>query len=331
MTTLVRSARHLGTFPRTRAERWVLVGQDGGQSIDVGGRTLLVFSDTLLVAADTDERLFLANSAATTDAGDLREGLGRLTYLSDEDGFPVEIVPATERERAARLRFWPVHGVADGDAVWLFYLGIQTLSSQSVWDFRNVGVGVARVDPVNGRSERVLRDGDWRLWPARGDDFHFGVQVLVEDGHAYVFGSRRDELRIAALLGRAPVDRIAEPNAYEYFDGASGRWGPTPPSDGGLGPCGSDYSVSANEYLGRYLMVYVDSFSKTLAVRVADRIEGPYSPPELVGRLPHAPSSDLVYLAFEHPQFASDGGRRIVVSYCEPRFRMCSLLELCLR
>jgi hypothetical protein len=317
MSALVRSARHLGTFPRARTDRWVMVGQDGGQSIDLGDRTLVVFSDTLLLEAESEQRLFLANCAALADGNDLREGLARLTYLADGHGFPIEIVPATEEEREARLRFWPVHGLADGDAVHVFYLGIERLSTRSVWDFRNVGVGIARVDPSDGSSERLRRDGDWRLWPVRGDDLHFGVQVLVDDGHAYVFGSRRDELAVRAFVARAPVDRIADPDAYDYSED--------------LGPCGSDYSVSANEYLGKYLMVYVDSFSKSLAVRVADTVAGPYSEPEIVGRLPHAPSSDLVYLAFEHPKFARDGGRRVLVSYCEPRFRMCSLLELCLR
>jgi hypothetical protein len=48
----------------------------------------------------------------------------------------------------------------------------------------------------------------------------------------------------------------------------------------------------------------------------------------MAGRLPHSPASELIYLGFEHPRFARDGGQRVVVSYCEPRFEMSSLLEV---
>ena len=50
----VRFARPLGYCHRARAAAWTMIGQDGGQSIDLGDRTLFVFSDTLLaVPSDT--------------------------------------------------------------------------------------------------------------------------------------------------------------------------------------------------------------------------------------------------------------------------------------
>ena len=78
-------------------------------------------------------------------------------------------------------------------------------------------------------------------------------------------------------------------------------------------------------------MVYVEPFGMRLALRVADRIEGPYSEPEVVGRLRHAPATELIYLGFEHPRYAREDGRRVLVSYCEPRFELCSLVEVCFR
>ena len=44
----IRAVRYIGTLPRRHTNLWVLFGQDGGQSIDLGDRTLFVFSDTLL-------------------------------------------------------------------------------------------------------------------------------------------------------------------------------------------------------------------------------------------------------------------------------------------
>ncbi|MDX6402443.1 MAG: hypothetical protein QOF27_3049 [Gaiellaceae bacterium] len=344
----IRSARHLGSFPRPRTDAWVMIGQDGGQSIDLGEETLVVFADTLLMptgvsgtpehraalpqhAADYGDRsVFLANCAALMDERDLRSGLRRLRFFSSADGFPVEILATTEAEQAARLRLWPAHGIRSGANVYLYYLGIETIAPD-LWGFRNVGVGLARLDPETGSCERIRVDGDWCLWPPRSDDFHFGVQVLQQDGYAYVFGSTRDGLDVTSLVGRVPFEEIADRGAYEFYNPSAECWLSDPHRAGSLGPCGSDYSVSFNPYLGKYLMIYVDAFSKELAIRLADRLEGPYSPPETVGRLPHSPASTLIYLGFEHPKFARDDGRRVFVSYCEPRFEMSSLLEVSFR
>jgi hypothetical protein len=343
----IRSTRHLGPCPRIRTDKWMIVGQDGGQSIDLGDRTLLVFSDTLLLSThgvpearrelprgaaqvmdEADGAVFRANCAALVEGGDLRAGLAAPTYFCDEHGFPAEILVATEREREAGLRFWPAHGIRDGDGVHLFYLGIEGLRPSDPWGFRSVGVGLARIDSATGASRRVRIGDDWRLWPAGVEDLHLGVQTLEHDGLVYVFGSTRDGLDTSAIVARVPVGSIGDRDAYAFFDPAGERWRPGLVRAGSLGPCSSDYSVSFNPHLGRYLMTYVDAFTKQLAIRVAERPEGPYSEPEIAGRLPHAPTSDLIYLALEHPRFARDGGRRVVVSYCEPRFEMSSLLEL---
>ena len=47
-----------------------------------------------------------------------------------------------------------------------------------------------------------------------------------------------------------------------------------------------------------------------------------------MGRLPHLPSSELIYMAFEHPTFARDGGRQVFISYCQPSFVPNSLVEV---
>ena len=95
-----------------------------------------------------------------------------------------------------------------------------------------------------------------------------------------------------------------------------------------LGECGSEYSVSYNHHLKQYLMVYVDSFNKTLWMRTADQRTGPFSTPLLIGRVPHESISELVFLAFEHPQFALDSGRQIMISYSQPYFILNALVEV---
>jgi Domain of unknown function (DUF4185) len=347
MTGTIQYSRMLGSVPRMRTESWVLVGQDGGQSVDLDHGTLFLFSDTLLAplrgptlsgsrtgsrppfAFDTEGPCyFLANCAAVATGTDLRAALDGMRYLSDDDGVPVEIVQPTRDERRSQLRFWPLHGIHLDGRVYLYYLGIQTIGAGSIWDFRNRGVGLAVLDPDTGRCERLRAGGDWRLWQPTSDDLHFGVQVVARDGHLYVFGSRRRAYDIDAFVGVVPLEEITNPAAYTFPRPGDGRQVSGLHDAGSLGPCGSDYSVSFNAHLGRYLMVYVNSFTKQLLVRLADDILGPYSSPIVVGRLPHLPSSELIYMAFEHPMFARDGGRQVFISYSQPSFVPNSLVEV---
>jgi hypothetical protein len=250
-------------------------------------------------------------------------------YICGEQGLPRAIVPSSPAEAKARLRFWPAHGLRTADGIYLFYVGVQTIDTATMWGFRNQGVGLALLDPHNWEARRIYRQGHWRLWHSRADDFHFGVQVVRQSDEAYVFGSVRYGFDTSAVVARVPVSQLAEPAAYRFWAGGPDRWSPVLEEATGLGPCGSDYSISFNPHLGQYLMIYVDSFSKALMLRLAGQLCGPYSPPLSLGRVPHQPNSELIYLGFEHPMFSDGDGRRVYVSYCQPYFTPTSLMELC--
>jgi len=344
----IRSVRYLGTFPHQRTDTWAMVGQDGGQSIPVDGRSLFVFSDTLLAAAAGPrpsasppppalahalgrEGVFLANAAGMSSGDELRPALAAIAYFTDDHGFPREILPALERERLQQIRFWPEHGIEIDGVVHLFYLGIQTIDPTSLWGFRTLGVGLARLDPATGRCERLWRRGDWRLWKPLGEDFHLGVQVLPAGGWLYVFGSvRTGPFHVARVARVRPAD-LARPEAYEHFAGDGPRWSGDPGAAADLCVSSADFSVSYNPHLERYLMVHVDEYTKVLTLRTAPAPWGPWGDAQTITRVPHEPESEMVYLGFEHPDFAADAGRTIYVSYCQPRFRNNSLLTLTFR
>jgi hypothetical protein len=324
-----------------------MAGQDGGQSIDLGASSLFVFSDTLLTVrprsagpdagfvslAVTSGKpcLFLANCAAVSDGKDIDSGLDQMRYLSGADGFPIEILVPSAKERAANLRFWPGHGLLINSTVYLYYVGVEIMDPADAWAFRPLGSGLAAFDPATGRVERIHREGDWCLWPSRSDDLHFGVQVIRRGEEVYVFGSQRNGLDHHGIVGRVPADRISDPKAYVFLPAVGADWVREEKDARSLGPCASDYSVAYNRHLGAYLMCYVDGLTKQLMIRVADDLCGPYSVPQAVGRLPHHPSSELIFLGFQHPQFARDGDQRLYVTYCQPSFAMPSVVELRLR
>jgi hypothetical protein len=336
---MIRSACHLGRFPTLSGPGWALVGQDGGQSIPLDEGWLFVFSDTLLAAARPVPGSappparrppgrgylgILANTAARAQSPDLQQALAGLDYFLDDRSAPREILPSSADERREGIRFWPQHGLLVNGSVVLFYLGVRAVTG-STWGFVIEGTGLAVLDPGTGECRRLVRRGDWIFWPPRTDDLHFGVHVLREGELAYVFASRRRSLQVTAQLARVEVGRLSQPGAYRYLASTEPRWTRRQSESCDLGPCGSQFSVSFNGHLRRYLMTYVDILDGGLYLRAADAPWGPYSDPYRVAQMPRQKEA---YLGFEHASFAGEDGRRILISYCEPRFSQSSLVAV---
>jgi hypothetical protein len=341
----LKSARYLGVFPRLKNERMTLVGQDGGQSISLGDKFLFVFSDTLVAPSNNlairnphppspiptpygQKSIFLANTAGVSDERDLRRALANLSYFTDDEGLPREILSPDKETERRRVRFWPEHGVFIDGQVYLFYLGIQTIDSHSIWGFRNVGTGLMILNPETGETSQVLDDGYWCLWRANADDFHFGVQVILEHDYVYVFASVRQGFATSARLARVSPQYITDPAAYEYLSSTQPDWTGNFESSCDLGECSNEYSVSFNHYLQKYIMIYLDGHQKTLMLRTAEQIWGPYTPPGKLVAVPYEKASELIYLGFEHAHFSEENGRRIYISYCQPHFVANSLLTV---
>ncbi len=321
-----------------------MVGQDGGQSIDLGNRTLFVFSDTLLAwrraryagkyrpapyKTFLDQRgIFLANSAGLASGSTLRATLDDLEYFTDADGFPREILQPDEQEAAEQIRFWPEHGVYIDGTVYLYYLGIQKTDDDSLWSFRNLGAGLAVLDPATGACERVRRAGDWCLWPSAGADFHFGVQTVRMGEYVYLFGSNRHHFDFQTIVARVLSSRITDPGAYEYLQSSQPTWGKEVDHACDIGGSGSEFSVSYNEHIGAYTMLYVEAHTRWLKMRMAETLTGPYAPPQRIAKVPCQFPEELTYLAFEHPKFRVNGGERVYLSYCQPHFTPNEIVEI---
>ena len=321
-----------------------MVGQDGGQSLSCDRGHIFLFSDTLLVSSDKAlwesaqpapvpvpadlHTIFLSNCAAVSDADTLDAALSSLRYFADDHGLPREVLVSDERDRFRRVRFWPEHGISIGNRIYVYYLAVQTTDASSVWGFRSLGTGLAEMDSETGHCRRVTQHGDWLLWRNMVDDFHLGVHVVREDDVLYVFGSIRRGFHYEGLLARVRADRIDDPAAYDFLASSAPTWTPLLGDAASLGPASSGYSVSFNQHLGRYTLFYVDGYSRRLLVRTARRVWGPYSEPYDMFGLPARPTSELLYLGFEHASFQREGGRTVYVSYCEPHFAPGSLVTL---
>jgi hypothetical protein len=342
----IKSTRFIGMVSGLKTVDYSVIGQDGGQSISLGDRVLFVFSDTLIDprshlhpghAANVPFQMphgigkggiFLANCAGVTGNKDLYSGLSGLEYYKGKDGFPREIVEPTDTEQNRKIRFWPEHGIFIDGKVYLYYLGIQTIDPGSIWGFRNLGTGLAVLDPKTGECERITPGGEWCIWKIWGDDFHFGVQVIREGDELFVFASVREWLFSSVRLARVHVSSITDPRAYEYL----GTPDPTWTGDAGkafdLGRCSPEFSVSYNPFIKKYMMTFIDEYDKKLTLRTADQIWGPFSPPVKIAAVPLKESNRWVYLGFEHPEFRKNDGQTVYISYCQPYFSPNSIISV---
>lgn len=118
------------------------------------------------------------------------------------------------------------------------------------------------------------------------------------------------------LVARVPLARVGERAAYEFFTRdafGSGTWtSDVARAAAVVNATEFALSVSYNEYLQRFLMVYGEPASNDVALRVAPAPEGPWSDRILVKQSPGRYWPNLN--AREQPSLSQDCGKRVIVT-----------------
>jgi hypothetical protein len=146
------------------------------------------------------------------------------------------------------------------------------------------GIGVARWDAENQRfTARAL------LWTA--DRPNYGSAAALVGDEVYVLGGLPARFLSADIyLARAPISAIAEPSAYEYWQGG-GNFGPDADSALPLVEGGSAPSLAFNAARQRFILLYATPFAQEITVRTGLSVSGPWSAPYVLGQC-DLPSSD---------------------------------------
>jgi hypothetical protein len=207
---------------------------------------------------------------------------------------------------------WPNTVVDDGKDALVFYIRVSVLPDLR---FEYVGAGVARAGYGN---TTATRDPEFLFESSKGEPtFHAGG-IVDAGGYLYLYGCSLGVTQAyPCRLARAPRGSWTVRSAYRFYDGAGWNTDVSRAKAVLEGPLG-EVTVSYNAYLRRYLAVYTPGEPNTAVFRVAERLEGPWSeatplfqqqPPLGGGFL------NFSYGAKEHPEFAEDCGRTIVVTY----------------
>lgn len=299
-------AQLIGDYDRQRDEptanrtetRYGLYGTDLGVPFVHGGRTYVLFGDT--VGAGRRD----GDSIAVTDDVTPEDGLD-LEFLTDASGIYRTIeIPGVQLGPFEV----PMEGVSVGGKMYVY--------CTTDHDFEVAGTTVV---PLMNRSIVAVSDDDARTFTLLYDvsTEHFVnvsiVQVDLADWEGFpqesgsglaVFGSgryRASDVRFAFQ----PADRIDAKESLRYFSGLDEGGRPTWSSEEEDAsalfdqPCVGEFSVSYNRFIEKWIMLYnccCDGATRGIDLRTADRPWGPWSEPQVL----FEPWQDGGYCGFMH-------------------------------
>jgi hypothetical protein len=335
--TAVASVKDLGS--QFLENRVGITGADGATSTVLNsGDSLWVFGDTVEGRFESIRGLDLSrlrsNTAAVVPRQNASQEIKNFRFLSDDAGTrPRQIVPFAADEDPAKHRIWPIHGIAVGDHVYLFYHRITLLKGVDVFtNFQLDGMGIARADADKLDFARLTApDGTREFW--KGNEPSFGVFVDTSDDYIYLWGS----LLTGMHLARTRPNMIQDFAQYEYLVEAPTAANPDRPPrwDRSFKPTAqlfdavpNEMSAAYNPHLRKYLAFHSFHRENKIVIRTADRVTGPWSAAQFVYRPPRIKDDELIYAAKEHPELARDGGRILYVTYVNSATYVPQLIEI---
>ncbi len=238
---------------------------------------------------------------------------GALTYISDENKWPLPLLSGDLKEYSQARKFWPRAGLCAGGKCHVFY-SIMNNYGPEPYDYFRVGQGVALAGSPAGPYAKARQGPLYSLWndiePA------FGSAVWAdEDGWVYVYGrSMQAPGEYGAELARAKPENLASREKYSYYsrEAASGSW-TEDLSEASLVLEGmpDEFSVSYNARLKSYLAVYYEAEGSRVLARQARYPWGPWGEP---APLLVCGKEEYCYGAKEQPGFAAAGGGKIFIT-----------------
>jgi hypothetical protein len=306
-----------------------VLGMDGASSVPLGGgQRLFLFGDTLYgtwnADATRDIAAVLESSAMRVRDADAARCFSPAVFAGgarpqDVVRGPPSVVSGPPsvvsgpQERTGEHRVWPRSGYAEGGALVLFFVYVR-LDPRAPLGFVVEGSGVATgtVDPIQVDASRAAR------LPA--SEPPLGSALLVHGGSAFVYRCAPGEsLRgglFPCVVAQVARSALADVSAYRYFVAGRGFAGTL--DEASIVVEGApEFTVAFNRHLGRFLMVYVEPFSREVSVRTASAPEGPFSEKRALWpcSLPAGAPNAYCYGAKEHEGLGGADDRVIAFTY----------------
>lgn len=306
-------------------------GRDGGFSTQLWGRSVWVYGDTVLDREDELGRSWLHNSYSFTTDTNAGDGITQFEESYDTVGSPRMLIEPTPEELAfnlehlitncssepcgARYGAWPVEPVWDeaNDRALVFFNLIY--AEPGAWNFESVGSGIAEWTAFDTAPQR-LDAGAAGEHPELGwgaDDPVPDQGPHIIDGFLYGFACPLRGLERPCKLGRAPLETVAQRTSWRWYDGNAWR------KDYAKGKVlfrgNVAMTVSFNEYLQKWTVLYAQPFEDRIRMRTAPSLTGPWSKAATLFVGNDGDDERWIYDAVAHPDFEEEGGRILYVTF----------------
>jgi hypothetical protein len=290
-----------------------VMGTDLGIVVKYQGRYHFIFGDTFggdyVAHQQTADAHWRSNVMAYSNDTTFSDGIVINGWVANETtGMARELFGPVEKIDRVYLTMIPTAAMVDGNRFYIFYMDINHWGTSGVY-YTNYGSIAYSDDGMHfTRATNVS-------WPGDSNFNMFGhVQdfrpASIATGWEYFLATPAGRYHADYLL-RVPRSKILDQSAYQYFAGADGTGNPTWSASMGSAsavierPVG-EISVMWNEYLQRYVVMYIEHYTATIILRTAEHLWGPWCEP--VGVVPFSEYPGL-YGSFIHPDLVEDGGR----------------------
>lgn len=310
-----------------REPRWL--GADAAYSIDLGHeRSLWLFGDTFVATSDANvrsESVMVRNTIGVQSGRDPASAQMAFFWGAGSDG-----APASYFAEDGEVWHWPQHGARlgeDGPLV-VFLAAVRSEPGDGLGftaaGFRAIVIDDPGADPASWSPRTV----DLPLAPF---DAVVGGAVVRQDGWLIALATRFHGQHVGYLARYREDDVVAGSAEPEWWAGERG-WVAQVDLGGEpavvIDDAGPECSLHFDAGLGRWVHVASRGFgATTIAVRVAERLEGPYSAPTDAFTPAESRAQDpFVYAGKAHPEIAAGPGE-LAVTYAANSFDFWSLFE----
>ena len=267
-----------GIFATSRLES--IIGQDGVCSIDFGDNiTLWTFGDTITGKWKNDkDRIESEHKNAVID-GMLSNSIAWSEKITEnnykdiqfsfykKNGRVQQFIKYNKEEDPLKHRLWALDGFRYKDRVYVFYVHIYVPDYREFLNFEVLYTGIAKWDIPQG----------WKI----GDDFNFkrlgmlfenglpsfGAAVMIKDDYIYLAGHfKKGEKEFPISIARANINDAENRSSYSFLS-SKGEW-VTDIKEAGdfIGDVSGECSLSFNDYLKEYIIIYSKAFTGDLAI-----------------------------------------------------------------
>lgn len=268
-------------------------GTDLGSMFDLDGTLYIAFGDTFSccrpAGGGAGGSNWRSNVIGFTTDRDPSDGLTLDGMITGDDGEAIAVLHKLRDDNT----IIPTNGIGIDGRIYLHYMAVGKWGDPGKWTLNRSGWAYS---DDRGATWQQPDDAVWN------GDTQFGqAALLVDDGYLYVYGIHGGRFGGVALA-RVPTDKVLDMSAYGYWDGSA--WSDARGDAAEIVPAPvGELSVAWNDFLGRWIMTYLDEFRRAIVIREAPALTGPWSDAlELVSGNDY-PS---LYGAFLHP-WASSG------------------------